>query len=548
VAHHGKMVRVSRSAEAIPLLVPNDALRRDEARAGAGPARGRRGAGEHSGSRSVLVATLLLSVSGAVMYAASSSLAAEERADMRARINDARAVSRASFLPETLLPSTSASVNAELRRMTAQAGDLGAFADATEGTRADATSEPAGAFRAAGASCSCACCVGSACELEALTAALGARSAVGGDEAGETGHPEAAKSHETRSRAVVRSFDAGSPAACDAEACRARFADACPKHASAGIVSARFHAESAPGASARTAFESFETSMVGAVFDEAAATQTPFEDVYAPPSADDVRRAEEWVRDATMKAHAAEAAITDTVGAVAEASGLTPEQIEESAARAEAEQAAEDAAEAAATEQYPAQAPEEAAQAPEEAAQEAAQAPEEAAEAAQAPEEAAQAPEEAAQKPRRLPRKPRRRPRKPRRKPRRLPRKRRRLPRNRRRKLRRLLRKRRRLPRNQRRKLRRRPRNRRRKRRRLPRKPRRLPRKRRRRTRRSHPKRPWSLRRTRRTRRPLPLPRTLAPPRVSVGSSAGTRKRREISRLSARTRRKTPSAARWCGT
>jgi hypothetical protein len=406
------MVRVSRSAEAIPLLVPNDALRRDEARAGAGPARGRRGAGEHSGSRSVLVATLLLSVSGAVMYAASSSLAAEERADMRARINDARAVSRASFLPETLLPSTSASVNAELRRMTAQAGDLGAFADATEGTRADATSEPAGAFRAAGASCSCACCVGSACELEALTAALGARSAVGGDEAGETGHLEAAKSDETRSRAVVRSFDAGSPAACDAEACRARFADACPKHASAGIVSARFHAESAPGASARTAFESFETSMVGAVFDEAAATQTPFEDVYAPPSADDIRRAEEWVRDATMKAHAAEAAITDTVGAVAEASGLTPEQIEESAARAEAEQAAEDAAEAAATEQNPAQAPEEAAeapeeaaQAPEEAAQEAAQAPEEAAEApeesaeeaAQAPEEAAEAPEESAE-------------------------------------------------------------------------------------------------------------------------------------------------------
>jgi SWI/SNF-related matrix-associated actin-dependent regulator 1 of chromatin subfamily A len=388
------MVRVSRSAEAIPLLVPNDALRRDEARAGAGPARGRRGAGEHSGSRSVLVATLLLSVSGAVMYAASSSLAAEERADMRARINDARAVSRASFLPETLLPSTSASVNAELRRMTAQAGDLGAFADATEGTRADATSEPAGAFRAAGASCSCACCVGSACELEALTAALGARSAVGGDEAGETGHPEAAKSDETRSRAVVRSFDAGSPAACDAEACRARFADACPKHASAGIVSARFHAESAPGASARTAFESFETSMVGAVFDEAAATQTPFEDVYAPPSADDVRRAEEWVRDATMKAHAAEAAITDTVGAVAEASGLTPEQIEESAARAEAEQAAEDAAEAAATEQNPAQAPEEAAEAPEEAAQ-----------------EAAQAPEEAAQEAARLPRKPRRKPR-----------------------------------------------------------------------------------------------------------------------------------------
>ena len=86
MAHHGKMVRVSRSAEAIPLLVPNDALRRDEARAGAGPARGRRGAGEQSGSRSVLVATLLLCVSGAVMYAASSSLAAEERADMRARL------------------------------------------------------------------------------------------------------------------------------------------------------------------------------------------------------------------------------------------------------------------------------------------------------------------------------------------------------------------------------------------------------------------------------------------------------------------------------
>jgi hypothetical protein len=34
-------------------------------------------------------------VSGAVMYAASSSLAAEERADMRARINDARAWCRA---------------------------------------------------------------------------------------------------------------------------------------------------------------------------------------------------------------------------------------------------------------------------------------------------------------------------------------------------------------------------------------------------------------------------------------------------------------------
>ena len=69
------------------------------------------------------------------MYAASSSLAADERADMRARINDARMVSRASFLPETLLSSTSASVNAELRTMTAEAGDLGAFADASAGTR-----------------------------------------------------------------------------------------------------------------------------------------------------------------------------------------------------------------------------------------------------------------------------------------------------------------------------------------------------------------------------------------------------------------------------
>jgi len=84
------MVRVSRSAEAIPLLVPNDALRRDEARAGAGPARGRRGAGEQSGSRSVLVATLLLCVSGAVMYAASSSLAAEERQHERAALGDPR--------------------------------------------------------------------------------------------------------------------------------------------------------------------------------------------------------------------------------------------------------------------------------------------------------------------------------------------------------------------------------------------------------------------------------------------------------------------------
>ena len=392
------MVRVSRSAEAIPLLVPNDALRRDEARAGAGPARGRRGAGEHSGSRNFLVATLLLCVAGAVMYAASSSLAADERADMRARINDARMVSRASFLPETLLSSTSASVNAELRTMTAEAGDLGAFADASAGTRADATPEPAVAFRTNGASCSCACCVGSACELEALTAALGARSGFGsGGDA-----DDAASSAETTSHppsAVVRSFDAGSPAACDAEACRARFAEACPKHASAGIVSARFHAESAPGAdgadgaSARggSAFESFETSVVGAVFDE-----TAFEDVYAPPSADDVRRAEEWVRDATMKARAAEAAIESTVGEVVESSGLTPEQIEESAARAEAEQAAQDAAETA-SEQNPAEAPEEAAaQAPEEAAAEAlaAEAPEEAV--AEAPEEAAaEAPEEA---------------------------------------------------------------------------------------------------------------------------------------------------------
>ena len=134
--------------------------------------------------------------------------------------------------------------------------------------------------------------------------------------------------------------------------------------------------------------------MVGAVFDE-----TAFEDVYAPPSADDIRRAEEWVRDAISEARAAEAAIENTVGEVAESSGLTPEQIEESAARAEAEQAAQAAAEAAATEQNPAEAPEEAvADAPEEAA---AEAPEEAA--AEAPEEAvaeaprrAQAPEEAA--------------------------------------------------------------------------------------------------------------------------------------------------------
>ena len=385
------MVRVSRSAEAIPLLVPNDALRRDEARAGAGPARGRRGAGEHSGSRNFLVATLLLCLAGAVMYAASSSLAADERADMRARINDARMVSRASFLPETLLSSTSASVNAELRTMTAEAGDLGAFADASAGTRADATPEPAVAFRTNGASCSCACCVGSACELEALTAALGARSGFGSDGDAEDAVSSAETTSPTSPSAVVRSFDAGSPAACDAEACRARFAEACPKHASAGIVSARFHAESAPGAdgaSARGAFESFETSMVGAVFDE-----TAFEDVYAPPSADDIRRAEEWVRDAISEARAAEAAIENTVGEVAESSGLTPEQIEESAARAEAEQAAQDAAEAAATEQNPAEAPEEAvADAPEEAA---AEAPEEAA--AEAPEEAAaEAPEEAA--------------------------------------------------------------------------------------------------------------------------------------------------------
>ena len=390
------MVRVSRSAEAIPLLVPNDALRRDEARAGAGPVRGRCGAGERSGSRNFVVATLLLCVAGAMMYATSSNLAAEERADTRARINNARMLSRASFLPETLLPSTSASVKAELRTMAAEAGDLGARADAREGTRADATSDPADAFRATGASCSCACCVGPACELDALTAALGARSGFGGDEADATS-PQAARVDETRAGAVLHSFDAGSPAACDAEACRARFTDACPKHASAGIVSARFHAESAPSASGRDAFESFETSVVGAVF---SGTETVFEDMHAPPSADDVRRAETWVRDAAIKARAAEAAIESTVDAVAESSGLTPEQIAESAARAEAEQAARDAAEAAATNHTvtAAEAPEEAAaEAPEEAIVEeaAAEAPEEAA--AEAPEEAAaEAPEEAA--------------------------------------------------------------------------------------------------------------------------------------------------------
>ena len=392
------MVRVSRSAEAIPLLVPNDALRRDEARAGAGPARGRRGAGEHSGSRNFLVATLLLCVAGAVMYAASSSLAADERADMRARINDARMVSRASFLPETLLSSTSASVNAELRTMTAEAGDLGAFADASAGTRADATPEPAVAFRTksrARASCSCACCVGSACELEALTASLGARSGFGsGGDA-----DDAASSAETTSHppsAVVRSFDAGSPAACDAEACRARFAEACPKHASAGIVSARFHAESAPGAdgadgaSARggSAFESFETSVVGAVYDE-----TAFEDVYAPPSADDVRRAEEWVRDATMKARAeAEQAAQDAAETALEES---PAEAPEEAAAQAPEEAAAEALAAEAPEEAVAEAPEEAAaEAPEEAV---AEAPEEAV--ADAPEEAAEAPGEAAEAP-----------------------------------------------------------------------------------------------------------------------------------------------------
>ena len=154
-----------------------------------------------------------------------------QRCSSASAASSERMVSRASFLPETLLSSTSASVNAELRTMTAEAGDLGAFADASAGTRADATPEPAVAFRTKGASCSCACCVGSACELEALTAALGARSGFGSDGDAEDAVSSAETTSPTSPSAVVRSFDAGSPDKCTQKACASAFAQ-CPDEGS----------------------------------------------------------------------------------------------------------------------------------------------------------------------------------------------------------------------------------------------------------------------------------------------------------------------------
>lgn len=322
------MVRVSRSAEAIPLLVPNDALRRDEARVGGLPSRlGRRGPNADSKSpRNYLMATLLLCLAGAMMYAASSKLSADERADVQTRINDARMV-RVALLPDTLLATNHESVQAELRGMsTEREGYLGAFAD-TEDSVADETDESysrdaeiAKFTGTTGASCSCACCIGSGCVL--------------GD-APESGSKPVGTEDATH---ATLKFTAASPAECDATACRSRFTSECPHASSSGIVTARFHAEThARGSDIGVRmFESFETSMVGAVFADPSGETA--EDVYAPPSEEDVARAEMWVEKAAVEADEAEAAFVEALNAATVASGLTSDEI--AAQAAEAEQAA----------------------------------------------------------------------------------------------------------------------------------------------------------------------------------------------------------------
>ena len=371
------MVRVSRSAEAIPLLVPNDALRRDEARVGALPTRGggRRGPpGSDSGKnypRNYLVPTLLLCVAGAMMYAASSKLSAEERADVRARIADARVV-RVALLPDTLLATNHDDLRAELQTI-AEEGDLGAFADPTFDVSGDAhvTGEISDARTTEGASvCSCRCCVGSGCVL--------ADAGSGPDE------PENDDRSEDDATQITLRFDAASPLECDAQACRSTFTSQCPAKSMAGVVTAMFHAES-KGTEKRT-FESFETSTIGAVFSDPLAVGGT--DIYAPPSQEDIDRATTWAEKAATSADAAETATMQALALATEESGLTADEIE-----AQAAEAAAAAAETLDVAQAPEESPGDAsvvADAPEESPEESpgvADAPAESPNAADAPEE-----------------------------------------------------------------------------------------------------------------------------------------------------------------
>ena len=272
------------------------------------------------------MATLLLCLAGAMMYAARSKLSADERADVQARINDARMV-RVALLPDTLLATNHESVQAELRGMsTEREGYLGAFAD-TEDSVADETDESysrdaeiAKFTGTTGASCSCACCIGSGCVL--------------GD-APESGSKPVGTEDATH---ATLKFTAASPAECDATACRSRFTSECPHASSSGIVTARFHAEThARGSDIGVRmFESFETSMVGAVFADPSGETA--EDVYAPPSEEDVARAEMWVEKAAVEADEAEAAFVEALNAATVASGLTSDEIAAGAEQAAMEE------------------------------------------------------------------------------------------------------------------------------------------------------------------------------------------------------------------
>jgi hypothetical protein len=117
------MVRVSRDTEAVPLLVRNDALRGDDARGSRWGSRNSAQAGSPSLS---LVATAVLCASGVAMYAASTIISAEQIRNVRQKV-DATRRERGALLDEELLAQTSADVHAELRALSHNAGDLGAF-------------------------------------------------------------------------------------------------------------------------------------------------------------------------------------------------------------------------------------------------------------------------------------------------------------------------------------------------------------------------------------------------------------------------------------
>ena len=117
------MVRVSRDTEAVPLLVRNDALRGDDARGSRWGSRNSAQAGSPSLS---LVATAVLCASGVAMYAASTIISAEQIRDVRMKVDSTRR-ERGALLEEELLAQTSADVHAELRALSHNAGDLGAF-------------------------------------------------------------------------------------------------------------------------------------------------------------------------------------------------------------------------------------------------------------------------------------------------------------------------------------------------------------------------------------------------------------------------------------